>query len=212
MRVSDHLYCGAFPCRDVLVAGHRIPTIAIDPERVRVVLISECAPADPADDYYAPGDQLFARTTVQAFQDGGAAVHSVRDILDLGVYLTTAVKCAKVEYGINRETIVACSELLERELDLLPHVRAYLLMGDVAIAAVNAIARRRGEGRVIPAGATYKLRGGDFRFRGARAFPSYLQVGPSFFIEKSKRRMIAEDIAAALAVADVVHSLFGVAG
>jgi len=30
------------------------------------------------------------------------------------------------------------------------------------------------------------------------AFPSYLQAGPSFFIEKSKRRMIAEDLKAAL--------------
>jgi hypothetical protein len=31
-----------------------------------------------------------------------------------------------------------------------------------------------------------------------RVFPSYLQAGPSFFIEKSKRRMIAEDISAAM--------------
>jgi hypothetical protein len=44
---------------------------------------------------------------------------------------------------------------------------------------------------------------GEFYFRGARAFPSYLQAGPSFFIEKSKRQMIAEDIAAALAVAQI---------
>jgi hypothetical protein len=35
---------------------------------------------------------------------------------------------------------------------------------------------------------------------GCEAFPSYLQAGPSFFIEKSKRRMIAEDIAAALSL------------
>ncbi len=34
---------------------------------------------------------------------------------------------------------------------------------------------------------------------GGRVFPSYLQAGPSFFIEKSKRKMIAEDITAALA-------------
>jgi hypothetical protein len=74
-------------------------------------------------------------------------------------------------------------------------------MGDVAIQAVNAIAKRAGEPRVIPAGATYKLRGPEYFFRGARAFPSYLQAGPSFFIEKSKRRMIAEDIAAALKMA-----------
>jgi len=53
---------------------------------------------------------------------------------------------------------------------------------------------------VIPAGATYKIRGQPYFFRGSRTFPSYLQAGPSFFIEKSKRRMIAEDIAAALAV------------
>ncbi len=71
-------------------------------------------------------------------------------------------------------------------------------MGDVAIQALNGIAQRAGEQRVIPAGATYKIRGQEYRFRGARAFPSYLQAGPSFFIEKSKRRMIAEDIAAAL--------------
>jgi hypothetical protein len=73
-------------------------------------------------------------------------------------------------------------------------------MGDVAIKAINYIAKRGGEGRVIPAGSTYKIRGGEYVFRGRRAFPSYTQAGPSFFIEKSKRRMIAEDIAAALAL------------
>ncbi|AKB18523.1 hypothetical protein [Methanosarcina sp. WH1] len=73
-------------------------------------------------------------------------------------------------------------------------------MGDVAIKAVNYIASRNGEGKVIPAGSTYKLRGKDYFFRGKRAFPSYLQAGPSFFIEKSKRKMIAEDIAASLSL------------
>jgi hypothetical protein len=74
-------------------------------------------------------------------------------------------------------------------------------MGDVAIQAVNSIAKRNHEPRVIPAGSTYKIRGGEFSFRGARAFPSYVQAGPAFFVEKSKRRMIAEDIARALALA-----------
>jgi hypothetical protein len=71
-------------------------------------------------------------------------------------------------------------------------------MGDVAIKAVNYIAQRAGAGRVIPAGSTYKIRGGEYFFGDKQAFPSYTQAGPSFFIEKSKRRMIAEDIAAAL--------------
>ncbi len=73
-----------------------------------------------------------------------------------------------------------------------------MLMGDVAIKAINYTAKRIGVERVIPAGSTYKIRGQEFFFREARAFPSYLQAGPSFGIEKSKRRMIAEDIAAAL--------------
>jgi hypothetical protein len=34
----------------------------------------------------------------------------------LGVYLTTAVKCAKTGYGIETTTIQACSCLLEQEL------------------------------------------------------------------------------------------------
>jgi uracil-DNA glycosylase len=75
-----------------------------------------------------------------------------------------------------------------------------LLMGDVAIKAINTIAERTREGRVIPAGSTYKIRGREYFFQGKRAFPSYLQAGPSFFIEKSKRKMIAEDIASALSL------------
>ena len=201
MRVTDSVSCATFPCADVDHAGFAVPPLDLDPGRVRIVLISETAPANPADGYYAPGDPLFARTTVQAFRDAGAAVDSIADILALGVYLTTAVKCAKTGYAVPAAAIKECSLLLEREIAMFPEVRAWLLMGDVAIQAVNAIAKRAREPRVIPAGSTYKIRGADYRFRGARAFPSYLQAGPSFFIEKSKRRMIAEDIAEALKVA-----------
>jgi uracil-DNA glycosylase len=87
---------------------------------------------------------------------------------------------------------------LEQELALFPNVKVFMLMGDVAIKAINYIAKRAGEGRAIPAGSTYKIRSGEYFFRKKRVYPSYLQAGPSFFIEKSKRRMIAEDIANAL--------------
>jgi len=172
------------------------------PARVSIVMISEAAPENPADYYYAKGNPLFQQTTVQAFKDAGADVASMNDILDMGVYLTTAVKCGKIGYGIKSDSIRECSTILERELALFPDVKVFMLMGDVAIKAINYIARRAGEGRVIPAGSTYKIRGQEYLFRGKRAFPSYLQAGPSFFIEKSKRRMIAEDISAALGLLD----------
>jgi uracil-DNA glycosylase len=135
---------------------------------------------------------------VQAFRDVGVEVKTIRDLLALGMYFTTAVKCGKMGYGIKASTIEECSLVLEKELALFPNVEAFMLMGDVAFKAINYIAKRAGEGRVIPAGSTYKIRDQKHFFRGRRTFPSYLQAGPSFFIEKSKRRMIAEDIAAAL--------------
>ncbi|HEY93885.1 MAG TPA: uracil-DNA glycosylase [Dehalococcoidia bacterium] len=161
-------------------------------------MISEAAPNDPKDYYYAGDDALFAQTTVQAFQDAGADILSFRDILNLGVYCTSAVKCGKTGYGIKTDTVKQCSFILEKELALFPDVKVYMLMGDVAIKAINDIARRAGEKRVIPAGSTYKIRDQEYRYKDIRVFPSYLQAGPSFFIEKSKRKMISEDIAAAL--------------
>jgi len=200
MRVSEYVRCKEFPCADVRHECYVIPDIAVKPDDVSIILISEAAPADLADYYYATGDPLFQQTTVQAFNDAGADVSSIQDVLNLGVYLTTAVKCGKTGYGIQTNTIKECSLILEKELALFPNVKAFLLMGDVAIKAINAIAKRAGEGRVIPAGSTYKIRGQEYFFRGKRAFPSYLQAGPSFFIEKSKRKMIAEDIASALSL------------
>lgn len=164
-------------------------------------MISEAPPADPAAYYYAEGNPLFAQTTVQAFRDAGAAVSSLDDVVRLGVYLTTAVKCPKAAGRISTPTIKLCSGLLESELGLFPSVAVYLLMGDAAIAALNALAARAGYGRVVPAGSTYKLRRGEYHLDGVRVLPSYLQAGPAYFIEKTKRTMIAEDIRLALALA-----------
>jgi len=200
MRVSKCVGCKEFPCTDVKHECYIVPGIDVKPNNVSIILISEATPADSGDHYYAKGNPLFQQTTVQAFNDAGVDVSSVRDILKLGVYLTTAVKCAKTDYGLKVGTIKECSLLLEQELALFPNVKAYLLMGDVAIKAINYIAGRADEGRVIPAGSTYKIRGQKYFFRGARAFPSYLQAGPSFFIEKSKRKASAEDIASAMSL------------
>lgn len=200
MRVSKCVGCEEFPCADVRHECYIVPDIELETDGVSIVMISEAAPQNPSDYYYAEGDSLFEQTTVQAFNDAGADVSSIQDVLNLGVYLTTAVKCGKTGYGIKVGTIKECSLILEKELALFPDVEVFMLMGDVAIKAINYIAKRAGEERVIPAGSTYKIRGQEYLFRDKRAFPSYLQAGSSFFIEKSKREMIAEDIAVALSL------------
>lgn len=199
MQVNRVVHCDTHPCLDVVHERHLVPQPELDPDLVRIVMVSEAPPADADDWFYAGGDALFAQTTVQAFRDAGADVETIADVLELGVYLTTAVKCGKTGYALSKQTITNCSVLLEEELGLFPLAQALMLMGDVAIRSLNQIARRNGEQRVIPAGPTYALRGGTYSWRGLRVFPSYVQSGPSFLIERSKRRMIAEDIAAALA-------------
>jgi uracil-DNA glycosylase len=176
--------------------------VNLDATTIRMVLISEAAPESPTEHYYAAGDPLFAQTTALAFKEAGAPVNSVQDILALGVYLTTAVKCGKTGYGIQSSSIKECSSLLEKELALFPNLKVLMLMGDVAIKSLNTIATRSSAEKVIPTGSTYKIRGKEYYFRGIRTFPSYLQAGPSFFIEKSKRKMIVEDIKTALALLD----------
>jgi uracil-DNA glycosylase len=198
MKPSTAISCPDLPCADMNHGAYMAPKVAVDPAKIRMVMVSECAPSEPGDWYYARGKSLFAETTLQAFADAGVDVESMKDLLDLGVYLTAAVKCGKTGYTIPKACINQCSLLLEKELAPFHGLKVIMLMGDTAIHALNCIARRNGQPRVIPAGSTYKIRGGRFDYAGARVFPSYLQAGPSFFIEKTKRKMIAEDIAAAM--------------
>jgi uracil-DNA glycosylase len=195
LQINRCLECVDFPCEDVDHAHYLLPQVSLNPLAVRVVLISESVPANAADDYYAGEHAAYAQTTLEAFHQAGVQAASFQDLLDMGFYFTSAVKCAKTGYNIKAVAIQSCSFILEQELNLFPNVQAYLLMGDVAIKAANTIAKRETGERAIPAGSTYKIRGGSFTFRRKPAFPSYMQVGPSFGIEKSKQRMIAEDIA-----------------
>jgi uracil-DNA glycosylase len=200
VQISKCIKCKTFPCTDVRHDCYITPDIDLEPDNISVIMISEAAPTTSADYYYGGKTALFQETTVQAFNDAGAKVSSIKDILNLGVYVTTAVKCGKTGYGIKAKTIEECSMILEKEIALFPAIRVFMLMGDVAIKALNYISKSEGHGRVIPAGSTYKIRNQKYYFKDKRTFPSYLQAGRSFFIEKSKRRMIAQDIAQALDV------------
>ncbi len=133
MNMAKTIGCKDFPCVDVDHECCMLPDIDIDPERIFIIMIAECAPEDPNDYFYAGNSALFEKTTVQAFNDAGAEVSSIKDILKLGVYLTTAIKCRKKEYVIKANTIKECSKILENEISLFPNINAFMLMGDVAI-------------------------------------------------------------------------------
>ena len=175
MKTSSAIQCRDFPCLDIRRESYVVPDVDVNPDKISIMMISEAAPQKLSDYYYAGWGSLFEQTTVQAFKDACAKVDSIKNILALGMYLTTAVKCGKTGYGIAAATIEQCSQLLEQEITQFPNVKPYMLMGDVAIKAFNLIAKRAGEKRVIPAGSTYKIRGQEYYFHEKRVFPSYLQ-------------------------------------
>ena len=198
IRLSKFVKCTDFPCLDVEKDCYIVPDIEIETDKIKTIMISEAPPQDPSDYFYAQNSPFYMQTTAQAFNDAGLDVSSPEDVLNLGVYITTAIKCGKTGYSISSRTIENCSGILEREIDLFPNVRTILLMGDTAIKAMNYIAKRNIGKRVIPSGSTYKIRKNMYFYKQVRVFPSYLQTGKSYLIEKSKRKMITEDIKAAL--------------
>lgn len=198
MRVCDCIRCEAFPCKDVYKDAYKFPNADIDFKKIKIFMISEAPPTDKNDYFYVQGNPFYLQTTGQAFSDAGIEISTMKEILDLGVYITTAIKCGKTQYSISTETIKNCSDLLEKEINLFLNIKVFLLMGDVAIRSLNYIAKRQTGKKVIPSGSTYKIRHQEFYFKEKRVFPSYLQTGKNYLIEKSKRRMIAEDIKKAI--------------
>jgi uracil-DNA glycosylase len=198
MSPADYIECKEFYCSEVNKSGYLAPALDIDAKKIKVIMISEAPPENPKDYFYAPGEPFYLKTTLQAFRDAGMSVNSIQQILDLGFYLTTAIKCPKTQYGVSAATIKNCSLILEKELLLFPNIEVYMLMGDVAIKAFNYISKSQTGKNTIPTGSTYKIRKSEFYYQGRRVFPSYVQTGQNYLIEKSKREMIAEDLAEAI--------------
>lgn len=166
----------------------------VDPQKIRIIMVCEALPENPEDCFYAGGDSLYVTNTLQAFNRAGIEVKNMEDVLKRGVYLTVAVRAPRKGLVFPSAVIREHSYILEKELNLFPNVSVILLMGDAAIKALNYISQRVTKANTIPSGATYKIRDGEFYFRNIRVFPSYLQTGKNFLIEKAKQSMVAEDI------------------
>ena len=163
-------------------------------------MINEVVPFDPLQDFYGASNAYYLKTTIPLFQGAGVEVNSIQDILQMGIYITNAVKTPKTEYTIEKSNIENSLSYLETELSLFPNVKVIMLMGDVAKKAFNMITKKAIKKNVVPAVSTYKLRTTEIYYKGIRVMPSYIMTGGNILIEKSKVAMATEDIATMLEI------------
>ena len=174
--------------------------IEIDPLTIKAIMINEVVPSDAIQDFYGVPDADYLKTTIPLFQGAGAEVKSIQDILQMGIYITNAVKTPKTKYAIEKNSIQDSLPYLEAELSLFPNVKVIMLMGDVAKKAFNMITKKATKKNVVPTVSTYKLRTTEIYYKGIRVMPSYIMTGGNILIEKSKVAMATEDIATMLEI------------
>ncbi|XID90574.1 uracil-DNA glycosylase family protein [Paenibacillaceae bacterium WGS1546] len=167
----------------------RFNDLDVDPQAIRAIMINEIVPSDPKQDFYGGGNPQYLETVIPLFQKAGLPVTSIEDILNMGIYLTNAVKRPKSQYTVEKSSIEQSLPFLEKELGLFPHVRVIMLMGDVAKKAFNLLAKKKTGKNAVPSISTYKIRHSEINYGDVRIMPSYMMTGGNILIEKSKFEM-----------------------
>ena len=173
----------------------RLNDINIEPEKIQAIMINEIVPIDSDNDFYGKPDSAYMSTTIPLFRKAGIEVNNIQDILNLGIYITNAVKTPKSEYAVSKDSIEESLPYLEKELELFPNLHVVMLMGDVAKKAFNLISKKATGKNAVPGISTYKLRNTEILYKEIRIILSYIMTGQNILIEKSKFQMASEDIA-----------------
>lgn len=166
----------------------------LDCKAVRLLLLTDGYPPDPHHHYiFSDPNTLAWQNTRGVLSALGVEAASFQQLLDRGILIVPSLDSV-VPPKVMPPQIASAGDRLEALLGLLPNLAAIGLMGDVAIAAFNHMHKRLTGTRLIPAGSTYRLRCQDYFWGVVQVFPSYLYTGKSYVIERSKRKMIAEDM------------------
>ena len=197
MNVKNHLTEIALQ-NGIISESMQFPDCEIDPAKIKVVMINEVVPRNPNDWFYSEtSNPENRRNAICLFEGAGIPVKNMHDILDLGIYITAALKTPKDGYTADPEAIKSQLPLLEAELAMFPNLKLIMLMGDVAIKMVNMIAKAKTKKNACQSGAEGRRKhwnNQEFYWSGVRVFPSYIMTGKNLLIEPFKRDTIMEDI------------------
>jgi uracil-DNA glycosylase family 4 len=90
------------------------------------------------------GDFLYRALYEDGFASQPDSVHRDDGLALTNVYISAAVRCAPPDNKPLPEEILTCRRYLQRELDLLPNVKAVIALGKIAFDAYLAILKNGG--------------------------------------------------------------------
>ena len=158
MNIKKHLTEIALQ-NNILNKSMQFPDCEIDLQKIKVIMVNEVVPKNPDDWFYSEApDPENRRNALGLFEGAGIPVKSMYDILDLGIYITAALKTPKEGYNPDPDVIKAHLPILESEITMFPNLKIIMLMGDVAIKAFNMIAKAKTKKNVCPTGAAGRRR------------------------------------------------------
>lgn len=109
--------------------GIYLNNIEINPLSIKAVMINEVVPSDPLQDFYGIPDADYLKTTLPLLQNAGADVHSIEDILQMGIYITNAVKTPKTESAIDKSMIENGLPYFRSGTFFIPKYKGYYAYG-----------------------------------------------------------------------------------
>ncbi len=149
---------------------------------------------------WAEDEKLFESNLIYAFFETGIKIGTINNLGKLGIKIVYVFDNKLNGGKLNAKTVEKNSLELEKKLKKIKDTEVIILMGDTAIKAINYVGKRRLGQKVIPSGSTYKIRNGQYYLGKIRLLPSYLPTGRNFVIEKSKQKMVIEDLKLAISL------------
>jgi len=158
------------------------PDYDINTKEIKAIIIHE-DPKNTDDDYF----------TVPYFMKSGFHVGSIGDVIDLGIYMTSALKTSKCGRDMETKMLIAYTPLLLHELSLFENLKVIMLAGQTSVKAFNYIANWKTGKNLIPSATLNKVREKEYHYKGIRVIPSYKMI-TNFVPDGDRSETICKDL------------------
>ena len=200
----DIKYCLSKIADEVGIASDLLtfPDCEIALENVRVIMIDEAPSLNPDNYFYSNHPKAhWVRTTLGLFKLAGFEFNSIRELLDIGIYITTSLKIPRNKSKEGRKPLTTAEikehlPILEKEIMLFSNLKVIMLMGGTSIKAFNYIVKAQTGKSLIPAGSIGNIRNNIYEWEDKRVFPCAMMGNQNILSDDygSARDNIADSI------------------